>query len=230
MDIVSLRLFASRCHLKALWVTRIFPGQVVAHGQEISSRSVLQSNRWTFYQSGQQSLTNHIAVRHAATTAANTEFNVFYRFPHMRFARLVTRMKLYQTAVTVAMVPPAWYAYSASYVGLDVCAGAVGVSTFASLMLYVMSGFLRHLVGFIAISEDKSVVRLSCLNFWGRRQDMYVPLQDIVPLTDLDDNATDVYVTLRRYSTKEQLYLSLKFGQISNIELFNIVLGSVTKT
>ena len=156
-----------------------------------------------------------------------TDYRIFYRFPHIRLARLLTRLKLFQTGLTVLMIPPAWHFYSAGLVGLDSCVKTVGISMFACLMLYIMSGYLRRLVGLAAINDKETVVRLSCLNFWGKRHDLYVDSSDLVPLMDLSERPSDVYVVVRRYSTDDVMYLSLKYGVITDRELFTKVFGNV---
>lgn len=156
----------------------------------------------------------------------NTEFRVCYRFPYIRLARFLSRLKIYQTAATVMTIPPVFYCYSAGLVGIESCAGAVCICSLAMTLLYVAGNFFRRLVGLVALSNDERTVRISRLTFWGNRHDIYVAPDEIVPLGEYEDNFSDAYAKLRFYSTPDVLYMFLRYGAIVDRSIFAKVFGS----
>ncbi len=157
---------------------------------------------------------------------ADLKFVPIYRFPYIRGARILARLKLYQTGLTVIGIPAISYLYSTGQLGLDSVFAAVGVASFAGVMLYVISGYLRKVVGVISLSDRGDIVRIGRLTFWGNRRNVYTPLTDIVPLTDCESNLNDIYVHIRRYSTDDVLYMSLRYGLIVEQEAFKQVFGN----
>lgn len=84
----------------------------------------------------------------------------------------------------------------------------------ALIMLYLMSNFGRRLIGVISISEDATVIRIGYLNFWGFRRNVIVPVEDIMPLLESDnDLRKQWYVRVRRYSDPAfKLYLPVRYS------------------
>lgn len=159
---------------------------------------------------------------------SSADFKVIYRFPYIRLVRLITRMKLYQTGLTVFAIPPTLYAYASGVVSLNACMATASIGTFASVMLIVMSNFLQRFVGLLAVSESLPYARLSHLTFWGKRHDVFVPCEDFVPLSDISENTNDIYLKVRRYSTQDVYYLSLRFGHTENVRELQKLFGSLS--
>ena len=170
----------------------------------------------------------HTAVQDSAQAgSADVQFTVFYRFPYVVAARFIQRVKLYQTGVVVAAVPPAIYCYKIGAIGLEPCVGVVAVSTLALAMLYIATNFFQRVVGLVALSSDQKLVRLSHLTLFGGRNDVIVPVDDIVPFSDSGERSNDIFVKVRRYSTSDTLYMTLVYGRIENAEIFKQVFGIV---
>lgn len=160
---------------------------------------------------------------------SSADFKVIYRFPYIRFVRFITRIKLYQTGLTVFAIPPTVYAYASGIVGLNSCMATVSVGLFASVMLIIMSNFLQRFIGLLAVSDSLLVARLSHLTFFGKRRDVFVPCEDIVPWSDVSENANDMYLKVRRYSNPQDVYfLSLRFGHIENMRELQKLFGSLS--
>ena len=155
------------------------------------------------------------------------QFTVFYRFPYIVAARFIQRLKLYQTGIVVAAVPPTVYCYKIGTVGLEPSMAVIGASALALTMLYIATNFFQRVIGLVAISSDQKLVRLSHLTFFGGRNDVIVPVNDIVPLSDIDERSDDIFVKVRRYSTSDTLYMTLCYGRIENAENFKQVFGII---
>lgn len=90
--------------------------------------------------------------------------------------------------------------------------------------LFLVGFIPNKLIGFIYCDPDKKLVKISHLDFWGRRKDVELPLNDLVPLSDLPAFPTDfMYYTLRRFSSTQTFKLNLKYGNVIDKKLFNTI-------
>lgn len=83
------------------------------------------------------------------------------------------------------------------------------------LALYSLGYLTQDFIGFIYYKEENETAKVSYIDFWGKRKDLEIPTQDIIPITELPVTPFDgLYFTFRRFSSKKTLKLSLKFGII----------------
>jgi len=136
--------------------------------------------------------------------------------------RVICRLKIYQTALTLAAIPVTYVTHDASAALAVGCLGA-----FAATMLYVMGEFFRRFVGFLYLRRDSQVLKVAHLTFWGGRRDQLMPVSDVMPFSELPDLASDVYFKLRRYSSPETFNVSLRFGGVTNREKLEAVFGPI---
>jgi len=92
--------------------------------------------------------------------------------------------------------------------------------------LYSVGMIFYKLVGSIYLSADSSTVKISYLDFWGKRVDVCCPLSDIVPFSDTNERIMDAYVNLRRYSTPQKLHFTVRFGSVLDTKRFTVVFGN----
>ena len=156
------------------------------------------------------------------------KFTTFYRFPNILLMRFITRMKLYQSAITVVMLPTSAYLHTLNLVPVTTVQASLGVTAFACVMLYIMSHYSQRLIGLMSLSDCNSIVCFSHLTFWGGRNDVYVPVKEVIPLSDLPERPADAYICLRRYDTSDILYFTLRWGSILNVQKFTTVFGTMT--
>lgn len=160
------------------------------------------------------------------TDQCTTTFKKFYRFQYIIGMRLISRMKLYQTGLTVLALPPITYGFlqgSVDLIHVQVC---YSIAAFAGVMLYVMSGYFRNIVCELALNPNNDFIRLSHLTFWGKRSEKYFHTDEIVPLTDTAEQSSDVYVKLQLYDSKEEFYIFMPRQGIVNVDLYRKVLGN----
>ncbi|XP_068203120.1 transmembrane protein 186 [Palaemon carinicauda] len=158
----------------------------------------------------------------------NGEFEIIYKFPHIALVRGVCRLKIYQSTITFVSVPIISYF---SYLGILTSQDVIFTLTssgLALLMLLVMGEFFRKFVGHIYYNSQKDLVKISHLTFWGRRNDIIVPREDLAPFSDEAVNLKDIYIPLHRYSESNNLlYISLRFGGVTNLKKFIDVFGEL---
>lgn len=82
------------------------------------------------------------------------------------------------------------------------------------------------MIGRISVSADGELVRISYLDFWGRRQNHVHSRDNVVPLDEIDDPPNDYYVRYRLYDEpKRRFRYSIRFGNILDAARFATVVG-----
>ena len=109
-------------------------------------------------------------------------FQMVYRFDAIRAFGYLSRLKVAQTALTVVALPPGLYWYSQGLMTFNSLCLAGGIAGFALAMLCWMSHFFRRLVGILYVNESGTMLRVAHLTFWGRRQETYCPVADVIPM------------------------------------------------
>lgn len=96
-----------------------------------------------------------------------------------------------------------------------------------TLNLYGMSALYQNAVGFLYLSEDETTLKVSFIDFWGKRINQEIPVEDVVPILDAPRPPTDyLYKQLMFYSTdRPKLKLFLKRGKITSKDKFLKVFG-----
>ncbi|XP_061888330.1 transmembrane protein 186 [Entelurus aequoreus] len=155
------------------------------------------------------------------------KFDVFYKFPHMKLCRAISRIKLLQTGITVVILPPVYILYFMGDASLFLVNYSTGVAVFAGVMLYTASHFLRRVVGMMYLDSSKTTLRVSHLTFWGQRHDIYIPVSDVKTLGDTGDSLKESILKLKRYSTPQTFYFSTHFGRVVDKLQFEKVFGKV---
>ncbi|NXW62110.1 TM186 protein, partial [Eurystomus gularis] len=155
------------------------------------------------------------------------EFKLVYRFPGIKYCRVLSRLKLLQTATTTVMLPPICYLYLQDQVSQNILFYATGITFFAGAMLYGMSYFFRRIIGLIYLSESGCTVKVAHLTFWGRRNDIYCPKETVMTLDEVGDNKGEVLLRFKRYNSTDILYFTIKYGQIVDRQKFSQIFGEL---
>jgi len=164
-----------------------------------------------------------------ASTNNNPEpnYQLVYRFPYIRPTRFLARLKIYQTLVTVACAPLIQAAVSRGELDSEVGTTVLTASCLALGTLYCLSNISRKLVCIISIDEEKQLVRLGRLTFWGNRRNIIEPVENIVPLSEINVSYKDVYTDIKTYNGSVNLYLPIRFGGVHNVDQFHHIFGKL---
>ncbi|NXT05191.1 TM186 protein, partial [Prunella fulvescens] len=165
------------------------------------------------------------ADQQKAVHGRTEEFKLVYRFPGIKYCRVLSRLKLLQTATSMIMLPPICYLYLQGQVSQNILFYTTGIAVFAGAMLYGMSYFFRRIIGFIYLSETGQTVRVAHLTFWGRRNDIYCPIETVVTLDEVGDSKDELLHQFRRYNSTDTLYFTIKYGQILDRQKFTEIFG-----
>ncbi|KAM9094156.1 transmembrane protein 186 [Sarcophilus harrisii] len=162
------------------------------------------------------------------SSAIETEkFQMIYRFPGIRFCGSLSRMKILQTGITLVILPPSCYWYMQDLIPLDSLFFTGGIASFALVMLYCISHFFQRLVGILYVNEAGTMLRVAHLTFWGRRQDTYCPVANIIPVSETSEHPFDVFLKMHQYDCDQTFYLTLRFGHILDKKRFAQVFGNL---
>ncbi|GCB70660.1 transmembrane protein 186 [Scyliorhinus torazame] len=154
-------------------------------------------------------------------------FTTIYRFQGIRFLRAISQLKVLQTGITVALLPTVYYFYLQEQVQYAVLSYITGLSGFAIAMLYSMSYYLRHFIGMLYLNDSGTILKVSHLTFWGRRNDFYVPVKDVMPLGDTGDAVNEIILQFKQYNSTEVFYFTIKFGKVVDKQKFLQVFGGI---
>ncbi|XP_029431978.1 transmembrane protein 186 [Rhinatrema bivittatum] len=155
------------------------------------------------------------------------QFTLIYRFPGIQFCRGFSRLKLLQTSITVLLLPPVYYFYWTGQASLESLLYSTGIALFAGGMLYSISFYLRRIIGMIYLNEVGSTIKVSHLTFWGRRKDIFIPIENVMTLAETGDHKGEILLQLKRYDNPMVLYFTIKFGKVVDKEKFLHVFGRV---
>ncbi|KAL6262327.1 hypothetical protein P5V15_007418 [Pogonomyrmex californicus] len=96
------------------------------------------------------------------------------------------------------------------------------------IWLHTLGIFCNRLIGYIYFKADEQKVILSYIDYWGKRIDLMVPVNEITPLSENPRSITDpLYRKVIISSQKKKLKINTKIGQITDINNFTYVLGMV---
>ncbi|XP_008407081.1 transmembrane protein 186 [Poecilia reticulata] len=176
-------------------------------------------------QSCRGTLTPKITTLVRYSDLSTQKYSMIYTMHHIRLLRAVSRLKLFQTAITLVILPPVYFLYFQGIVSLYLVSYSTGIALFAGGMLYIASHLFRRVVGMMYLDPSLTTLKVSHLTFWGKRQDIYLPVSDIMTIADTGDSASETILKLKRYSSPDTFYFSTRFGRVIDKQGFEKVFG-----
>ncbi|XP_034478927.1 transmembrane protein 186 [Drosophila innubila] len=160
--------------------------------------------------------------------AGFTDWRPIYQLPMIRLIAAFNRLKIYQAAVTAAGTPLAFGLVQAGQVSgeaLGICT-AIGVSGLITLTLG--SVVASNVIGFIYINDQQDQLKLAYVDFWGRRKETLVDIEDLLPDWELKRKTMRLgfYQPICLRTDKKQRYKLLqRFGIITDPLIFEGLFG-----
>ncbi|KAM9314508.1 transmembrane protein 186 [Pholidichthys leucotaenia] len=155
------------------------------------------------------------------------KYTMIYSLPYIKHLRAMSRLKLLQTGITMVVLPPVYVLYYQGAVPSFLVSYTTGIALFAGVMLYTASHFFRRAVGMMYLDPSQTTLKVSHLTFWGKRQDIYLPVSDVMTIGDTGDSVRETILKLKRFSSPETLYFSTYFGCVVDKRGFEKVFGSL---
>ncbi|KAF8568480.1 hypothetical protein P879_04269, partial [Paragonimus westermani] len=116
------------------------------------------------------------------------EWDPIYRLTAMPYIQAISRLKLAVTCWLVLGSPVVLVAGHFDYVSQAFIYIFAGSAAFSMCSLAAFSYFSTKLIGVVSVHRSSGLIRLGHLNFWGRRANTMVHLENIIPPTDFADN------------------------------------------
>lgn len=82
----------------------------------------------------------------------------------------------------------------------------------------------RNIIGHLYISEDNKQIKISSLDFWGRRKDRIIATEDWIPLLDMPPKTMDAIYLTPQLTDGTKYKLLVRYGKIYNVEKMGRVL------
>ncbi|XP_019525365.3 transmembrane protein 186 [Aedes albopictus] len=159
--------------------------------------------------------------------APNTDgsWNPIFHFPGIVLTASVKRLKMYPVGVTGATVPICLglaYADIFSVTTAQIC-GSIGLTTTLTLLLF--SYLTNNLVGYVYTDEECKRVKISYVDFNGKRQDRIHSIDDIVPRSELGRSLLKFYFPIKNHDNGDVYRIVHKYGEVYNEQAFQKVFG-----
>ena len=147
---------------------------------------------------------------------------VLYRFKWIKQLRFISRAKILHVAVVIGLTWPMSYWYSTGFVSLSTLACAIAGAAGTTAGLVALSYFFRRVVGELSIDENKQMVTISSLAFWGNRRNRTFPLTSLVPLSDSGIDLKNTFHRVELYGSKDVYLLNLRHCKIFHEMFFSV--------
>lgn len=176
--------------------------------------------------------TQYLATKANAGTvnsSANNqdEWRIIYRLPLIRLASAFNRVKVPYGMLNGLVIPAVFALEQAAQLPAHTATlvGVVGLTSWCTLS--ICSLFVRNLVGIIYINDNNDKLKLAYVDYWGKRHDVCVELDDVIPEMEKEKpSKLDFYHTICLYSDEKVKYKLLqRFGSIEDPETFASIFG-----
>ena len=137
--------------------------------------------------------------RERTVTENGQTFHPVFRNPYIVHIVLFSKFKIFLTASTLALglVDAGSVILMGHEPGLS--AAYLSVMGGSCVTLIGLGEILRKSIGFIYLSEDSQLVRLSRVTFFGNRKNFVLPLTDVELLTDTGEDLDSAFWKLRLF-------------------------------
>lgn len=76
------------------------------------------------------------------------------------------------------------------------------------------------------LDSSQTTLKVSHLTFWGKRNDIYLPVSDVMTISDTGDSTKEIILKLKRYSGAQTMYFSTHYGRVVDEQRFQRVFGN----
>ncbi|XP_037301500.1 transmembrane protein 186-like [Manduca sexta] len=144
------------------------------------------------------------------------KFETVFSFPFVKYIASLNRLKVFHAIGTSVALPisgimemlnlfPEYTFLTTSYVGIT---GLIVLSA-ATLPF-------KNVIGFLYISENNKYIKISSVDFWGKRVDKIVSVDDWIPLLDMAPKKMDAFYLSPQLVDGSKYKLFVKFGNVLN--------------
>ena len=144
----------------------------------------------------------------------------FYQFKHVKLTALITKAKIYQTALVLVVFLNSLNDYLKTGNDFESFINVNSFMCFSLLLLAVMGNISQRIIGIAYYDLNKpDIIRISHLTFFGRRQNTILKLNDISPLSDSNASTKGVlFFKLICHINNKPKTLFLANGSLAEID------------
>ena len=146
------------------------------------------------------------------------QYKIIYRWPTMRHFRLISRLKTYQVGVMILSLPPLSYWYHMGTITGNTLIYGFLAAGGALVVLCSLSYSFSKVVGEIGYDGYLNTMQLSHLSFFGKRRNIEINVDRIIPFHDSQSDRHNPIHSLRPIQKLEfdnkVYYYSLRYGNI----------------
>ncbi|XP_030375311.1 transmembrane protein 186 [Scaptodrosophila lebanonensis] len=125
-----------------------------------------------------------IKTKTEVSTEKTTEWRTIYKLPIIRLVSAFNRLKIYQALLTAAGTPLAFALGEAGHISTHAASVCASIGVTGLITLTLGSYAAKNLVGFIYINEPEDHLKLAYVDFWGRRKETLIAIDDIPTVWD----------------------------------------------
>ncbi|XP_045535754.1 transmembrane protein 186 [Papilio machaon] len=143
-------------------------------------------------------------------------FETVYSFPQIKYVAIIHRLKVYHFLGTGIAIPSCGLLEMFNVLSSNAFLTTSYIGITGAAVLSLASIPFRNMIGFLYISEDNKFIKISSVDFWGRRKDRIIDADDWIPLYDLAPKFTDSLYCTPHLSDGTKYKLVMKYGNIIN--------------
>ncbi|XP_026752530.1 transmembrane protein 186 [Galleria mellonella] len=155
---------------------------------------------------------------------ASHEFDSVYKFPSIKYIAILNRLKVYHLIGTSIAVPSCGLLEMLSVIPENAFLATSYIGVTGGLALLIPSILFHNSIGFLYISKDNKHIKISSVDFWGRRKDKCVSVNDWIPLLDMPSRTIDSIYLSPQLTDGTKYKLFIKFGTVLNPQKIGEVL------
>nr|XP_021190462.1 transmembrane protein 186 [Helicoverpa armigera] len=151
-------------------------------------------------------------------------YETVFSFPFVRYIAAFNRLKVYHLTGTSLAVPGCGLMeiFEVLPQGAFLSAAYIGVTGLA--VLSVASAPFQNIIGYLYIRADDKKIKISSVDFWGKRKDKIVTVDDWFPLLDMSPKFTDALYLSPQLADGTKYKLFVKYGNVLNSKKMGQVL------
>ncbi|XP_050416602.1 transmembrane protein 186 [Patella vulgata] len=157
------------------------------------------------------------------------EYMSIYRLKNMKYLQILNRSKIYLTVSSMISLLPTIYNGVYGNVSPVLFLSLSAVITCITVALYILSALMPRIVGELGINKNSDEIRLSYLSFWGKRQDLLIPVNMLVPFAEIVESSKKDYVVIKLRDMSDKWYLFPQYAKLLEKSKIESVLGKIEK-
>ncbi|XP_041978487.1 transmembrane protein 186 [Aricia agestis] len=149
-------------------------------------------------------------------TSNEVNFENVFSFPFVRYFALFNKLKVLHFYGSCAAIPTCGLMEIASVFPANTFLSASYIGVTGGVVLSLFSAPFRNIIGHIYISEDNKFIKISSVDFFGKRVDEIIPTDDWIPIMDLKPRKLDPIYLSPTLSNGKRYKWFYKFGIVRN--------------